>query len=53
MTRPRISDTLEIEFKLAVVGDDPVATMDAVMRLDRLAGQRLGPPARHDIRDRY
>jgi inorganic triphosphatase YgiF len=51
--RPRISDTPEIEYKLAVIGDDPQATFDAVGRLDQLAGQRLGPPTRHLIHDRY
>ena len=46
-------DTMEVEFKLEVVGNRPSATLAAVEPLDRLAGYRLGPPSRHRIRDRY
>ncbi len=46
-------ETTEVEFKLEVLGDRPAATLAAVARLDHLAGRRLGPSARHLIRDRY
>ena len=46
-------ETTEVEFKLEVLGDRPAATLAAVERLDHLAGRRLGPSARHLIRDRY
>jgi inorganic triphosphatase YgiF len=50
---PRLCGPEEVELKLAVVGEDPAATLVAIAALERLGPARLGPSTRHVIHDRY
>ena len=48
-----LSGPEEVELKLAVVGEDPAATLVAIAALERLGPARLGRSTRHVIHDRY
>ncbi|MFN8522474.1 MAG: CYTH domain-containing protein [Chloroflexota bacterium] len=50
---PHLTDTEEIEYKLAAVGPDPRATLDRIAALEMLGGYAIGPVMPHQIHDIY